>query len=72
MSAHIQTAVVTGASRGFGRAIAAALTTVGTQVIGIARGGTSWGTGSSRSPPMPPANRWPGTCCASTSPACWC
>ena len=38
MSAHIQTAVVTGASRGFGRAIAAALTTAGTQVIGIARG----------------------------------
>jgi NAD(P)-dependent dehydrogenase (short-subunit alcohol dehydrogenase family) len=37
MSAHIQTAVVTGASRGFGRAIAAALTTAGTQVIGIAR-----------------------------------
>lgn len=38
MSAPIQTAVVTGASRGFGRAIAAALTTAGTQVIGIARG----------------------------------
>ena len=38
MSAHIQTAVVTGASRGFGRAIAAALTTTGSQVIGIARG----------------------------------
>jgi NAD(P)-dependent dehydrogenase (short-subunit alcohol dehydrogenase family) len=37
MSTHIQTAVVTGASRGFGRAIAAALTTAGTQVIGIAR-----------------------------------
>jgi NAD(P)-dependent dehydrogenase (short-subunit alcohol dehydrogenase family) len=37
MSAHIQTAVVTGASRGFGRAIAAALTTAGTQAIGIAR-----------------------------------
>ena len=38
MPAHIQTAVVAGASRGFGRAIAASLTTAGTQVIGIARG----------------------------------
>ena len=32
-----QTAVVTGASRGFGRAIAAALVAAGTHVIGIAR-----------------------------------
>jgi NADP-dependent 3-hydroxy acid dehydrogenase YdfG len=32
-----QTAVVTGASRGFGRAIAAALVTAGTHVVGIAR-----------------------------------
>ncbi len=38
MSAHVQTAVVTGASRGSGRAVAAALTAAGTQVIGIARG----------------------------------
>jgi NAD(P)-dependent dehydrogenase (short-subunit alcohol dehydrogenase family) len=38
MPDHIQTAVVTGASRGFGRAIAAALTATGTQVVGIARG----------------------------------
>jgi NAD(P)-dependent dehydrogenase (short-subunit alcohol dehydrogenase family) len=36
MSFH--TAVVTGASRGFGRAIAAALVAAGTDVIGIARG----------------------------------
>jgi NAD(P)-dependent dehydrogenase (short-subunit alcohol dehydrogenase family) len=33
-----QTAVVTGASRGFGRAIAAALVASGTHVVGIARG----------------------------------
>lgn len=33
-----QTAVVTGASRGFGRAIAAALVAGGTHVVGVARG----------------------------------
>jgi NAD(P)-dependent dehydrogenase (short-subunit alcohol dehydrogenase family) len=38
MSAPFQTAVVTGASRGFGRAIAAALVATGTSVVGIARG----------------------------------
>lgn len=38
MSDPIQTAVVTGASRGFGRAIAAALVAGGTNVVGIARG----------------------------------
>ncbi|HEX4726095.1 MAG TPA: SDR family oxidoreductase [Pseudonocardiaceae bacterium] len=38
MSDSIQTAVVTGASRGFGRAIAAALVAAGTDVVGIARG----------------------------------
>ncbi|KAA2255464.1 SDR family oxidoreductase [Solihabitans fulvus] len=38
MSAPIQTAVVTGASRGFGRALAAALVAAGTHVVGIARG----------------------------------
>jgi NAD(P)-dependent dehydrogenase (short-subunit alcohol dehydrogenase family) len=37
MSDPIQTAVVTGASRGFGRAIAAALVATGTSVVGIAR-----------------------------------
>jgi NAD(P)-dependent dehydrogenase (short-subunit alcohol dehydrogenase family) len=37
MSHPIQTAVVTGASRGFGRAIAAALVAAGTGVVGIAR-----------------------------------
>ncbi|MEV6773151.1 SDR family oxidoreductase [Nocardia sp. NPDC051030] len=37
MSAPFQTAVVTGASRGFGRAIAAALVASGSTVIGIAR-----------------------------------
>lgn len=37
MSEHFQTAVVTGASRGFGRAIAAALVGSGTSVVGIAR-----------------------------------
>jgi len=37
MSEQFQTAVVTGASRGFGRAIAAALVATGTRVIGIAR-----------------------------------
>lgn len=37
MSTPHQTAVVTGASRGFGRAIAAALVAEGTHVIGIAR-----------------------------------
>ncbi|HEY3610035.1 MAG TPA: SDR family oxidoreductase [Pseudonocardiaceae bacterium] len=37
MSDSVQTAVVTGASRGFGRAIAAALVAAGTHVIGIAR-----------------------------------
>jgi NAD(P)-dependent dehydrogenase (short-subunit alcohol dehydrogenase family) len=39
MSDLVQTAVVTGASRGFGRAIAAALVSRGTHVIGIARDG---------------------------------
>jgi NAD(P)-dependent dehydrogenase (short-subunit alcohol dehydrogenase family) len=37
MSDLVQTAVITGASRGFGRAIAAALVAAGTNVIGIAR-----------------------------------
>jgi NAD(P)-dependent dehydrogenase (short-subunit alcohol dehydrogenase family) len=37
MSESFQTAVVTGASRGFGRAIAAALVAAGTSVAGIAR-----------------------------------
>ncbi len=37
MSDSVQTAVVTGASRGFGRAVAAALVAAGTHVIGIAR-----------------------------------
>jgi NAD(P)-dependent dehydrogenase (short-subunit alcohol dehydrogenase family) len=37
MSDSFQTAVVTGASRGFGRAIAAALVAAGTDVVGIAR-----------------------------------
>lgn len=37
MSDSYQTAVVTGASRGFGRAIAAALVAAGTNVVGIAR-----------------------------------
>lgn len=39
MSDTFQTAVVTGASRGFGRAIAAALVAGGTRVVGIARDG---------------------------------
>jgi NAD(P)-dependent dehydrogenase (short-subunit alcohol dehydrogenase family) len=38
MSVPLQTAIVTGASRGFGRAIAAALVAAGTTVVGIARG----------------------------------
>jgi NAD(P)-dependent dehydrogenase (short-subunit alcohol dehydrogenase family) len=38
MSDSLHTAVVTGASRGFGRAIAAALVATGTTVVGIARG----------------------------------
>ncbi|WP_027943556.1 SDR family oxidoreductase [Amycolatopsis taiwanensis] len=38
MSVPFPTAVVTGASRGFGRAIAAALVATGTNVVGIARG----------------------------------
>jgi NAD(P)-dependent dehydrogenase (short-subunit alcohol dehydrogenase family) len=38
MSAQFRTAVVTGASRGFGRAIAAALVAAGTDVVGVARG----------------------------------
>ena len=40
MSSPLQTAVVTGASRGFGRAISAALVAMGTTVVGIARDGT--------------------------------
>lgn len=44
MSDPIQTAVVTGASRGFGRAIAAALVAAGTSVVGIARDGQALGT----------------------------
>lgn len=39
MSRTFKTAVVTGASRGFGRAIAAALVAAGTDVVGIARDG---------------------------------
>jgi NAD(P)-dependent dehydrogenase (short-subunit alcohol dehydrogenase family) len=38
MSASFPHAVVTGAGRGFGRAIAAALVAAGTEVVGIARG----------------------------------
>ncbi|HEY0448493.1 SDR family oxidoreductase [Actinophytocola sp.] len=38
VSAPVPTAVVTGASRGFGHAIAAALVAAGTNVVGIARG----------------------------------
>lgn len=38
MSAQFQTAIVTGASRGFGSAIAAALVAAGTDVVGVARG----------------------------------
>lgn len=37
MTDHFPTAVVTGASRGFGRAIATALVAAGTHVVGIAR-----------------------------------
>src|SRR4051812_36897296 len=37
MSDSFQTAVVTGAGRGFGRAIAATLVAAGTAVVGIAR-----------------------------------
>jgi NAD(P)-dependent dehydrogenase (short-subunit alcohol dehydrogenase family) len=37
MSVPFQTAVVTGTSRGFGRAIATALTAEGTRVVGVAR-----------------------------------
>jgi NAD(P)-dependent dehydrogenase (short-subunit alcohol dehydrogenase family) len=37
MSVPFQTAVVTGTSRGFGHAIATALTTEGTHVVGVAR-----------------------------------
>jgi NAD(P)-dependent dehydrogenase (short-subunit alcohol dehydrogenase family) len=37
MSESVQSAVVTGASRGFGRALAAALTATGRTVIGVAR-----------------------------------
>ena len=39
MSDQVRTAVVTGASRGFGRAIAAALVASGARVVGIARDG---------------------------------
>ncbi len=39
MSGPVPTAVVTGASRGFGRAVAAALVAAGTHVVGVARHG---------------------------------
>src|ERR1700760_3584266 len=38
------TAIVTGASRGFGRGIAAALTAAGARVVGVARGGAELDT----------------------------
>lgn len=38
LSVSFQTAVVTGTSRGFGRAIATALADAGTRVVGVARG----------------------------------
>lgn len=38
MSSTFRTAVVTGASRGFGRAVAAGLVAAGTTVVGVARG----------------------------------
>jgi NAD(P)-dependent dehydrogenase (short-subunit alcohol dehydrogenase family) len=43
MSDQVRTAVVTGASRGFGRAIAAALVASGARVVGIARDGVELG-----------------------------
>jgi NAD(P)-dependent dehydrogenase (short-subunit alcohol dehydrogenase family) len=39
------TAVVTGASRGFGRGIAVALAQAGARVVGVARDGAPRGTG---------------------------
>jgi NADP-dependent 3-hydroxy acid dehydrogenase YdfG len=50
------TALVTGASRGFGRAIATSLTQAGAQVIGVARDKDQLKlvTRSSRSPPTRP------------------
>ncbi|MEY9847218.1 NAD(P)-dependent dehydrogenase (short-subunit alcohol dehydrogenase family) [Streptacidiphilus sp. BW17] len=44
MSAPLQTALVTGASRGFGRAIAAALVAGGARVLGVARNETELAT----------------------------
>ncbi len=52
------TALVTGASRGFGRAIAIALSSSGAHVVGVAAtepGSKSYGRNSAtRSPPSPP------------------
>ena len=36
------TAIVTGASRGFGRSVAAALTAAGAHVVGVARSAARW------------------------------
>jgi NAD(P)-dependent dehydrogenase (short-subunit alcohol dehydrogenase family) len=61
----VSTALVTGASRGFGRAIASALHAEGANVVAVARNAelrrcaTSWATGSRRWWPTPPTRSWP-------------
>lgn len=72
-----KTAVVTGASRGFGRAIAGALVAAGTDVVGIARDEQQLdavrgelGEVSPRRPRTPLTNCWRGTSSADTVRAC--
>ena len=51
------TAVVTGASRGFGRGIAVALGAAGAQVVGVARTETRWQNSAANSAGCSPGGR---------------
>jgi nucleoside-diphosphate-sugar epimerase len=67
-----RSAIVTGASRGFGRAIAVALSKAGAQVTGVARDPPRGGAGTPGPGPTPPTRSWPAASSTSISPPSWC